>query len=131
MTYIITLNNKEYEVEVEQGKANIVKTTEIAVQTPAPVTVPAPEASAPPVAPAPAAPASSVGGKMVEAPMPGMILDIKVNPGTQVKKGQILLIMEAMKMENEIFSPEDGVVTQVFVTKGASVNTNDALISMQ
>ncbi|HAZ18548.1 MAG TPA: acetyl-CoA carboxylase biotin carboxyl carrier protein subunit, partial [Clostridiales bacterium] len=99
MTYIITLNNKEYEVEVEQGKANIVKTTEIAVQTPAPVTVPAPEASAPPVAPAPAAPASSVGGKMVEAPMPGMILDIKVNPGTQVKKGQILLIMEAMKME--------------------------------
>ena len=71
------------------------------------------------------------GANAIAAPMPGTVLEIKATPGQRVKKGEVLLILEAMKMENEINAPADGVIAQVFVTKGASVVTGNALISMQ
>jgi biotin carboxyl carrier protein len=127
MIYIVRINNKEYEVEVERGKANLVKTTEFETSVPQP--------AAPQVAPvkeqAAAAPVVQNGANAIAAPMPGTVLEIKATPGQSVKKGEVLLILEAMKMENEINAPADGVVTQVFVTKGASVATGDALISIQ
>ena len=125
MIYTVNINDKAYEVEVERGKANILKTTEIAVQN-----IPAPVIASAPVS-APISPAISAGSVVVKSPMPGTILDIKTSQGKHVKKGEVLLILEAMKMENEIFAPSDGVVAQVFVSKGASVSTDDTLISMQ
>ncbi len=126
MIYLVKLNNKEYEVEVEQGKANIISATEIGA--PVPTVAPAP----PPVAvAAPGAPVAAKGSKVINAPMPGTILDIKVQPGKRVSKGEILLVFEAMKMENEVAAPADGVIAQVLVAKGASVATGDALIAME
>lgn len=129
MIYTVRINNKEYEVEVERGKANLVKTTEI--------TAPAPVAAAPvaaaPVAAAPvaAAPAPQIGGNKITAPMPGTILDVRTAPGKSVKKGDIILILEAMKMENEVTAPADGVITQVLVAKGSAVVTGDTLVTYQ
>ncbi len=128
MIYVVKINDKEYEVEVEQGKASIVKTTSVAAPAAA-VAAPAPAAAAVPAATP--APAAAVEGEVIEAPMPGTILDIKVAPGSHVKRGETLLILEAMKMENEIAAPRDAVVSQVLVSKGASVSTYDALISIQ
>lgn len=126
MIYIVKINDKEYEVEVEKGQANIVKTTTIAVPTPPPVAAPTQ------AAPAPASPAAvPVEGEVVQSPIPGTILDIKVGAGASVKKGDVLIILEAMKMENEVLAPSDGVVAQILVTKGSSVATGDALISIQ
>lgn len=131
MIYIVKINNKEYEVEVEKGQANILKTTEVAV--PVETVLAAPTASAAtPAAPAVSStPAASTVGEALNAPMPGTIVDVKVVPGTRVKKGDALLILEAMKMENEVVSPVDGVVSQVFVIKGSSVATNDVLLAIQ
>jgi biotin carboxyl carrier protein len=127
MIYTVKINDKGYEVEVEKGKANIIKTTEgVSQNTPAPVIA---SASAPSQA-SQAAPAVSAGSEIIKSPMPGTIIDIKVSQGTRVKKGEILLILEAMKMENEIMAPYDGIVTQVFTSKGSSVSTNDNLISI-
>ena len=81
-----------------------------------------------PVAVAPVVAAPVAGGEKVTAPMPGTVLDVKVAQGASVKKGDILLILEAMKMENEILAPCDGTVKQVVAAKGASVNSGDALI---
>ena len=74
----------------------------------------------------PAAPAVKAGGTEIIAPMPGMVLSFKVESGAEVKKGQVLLVLEAMKMENDISSPADGKVTLV-ASKGATVNTGDVL----
>lgn len=130
MIYVVTINDKEYEVEVEVGKANILKTTVIT----APVAEAAPAAiiSQQPVhvSAAPAAVLAS-GSGVVKAPMPGTILDIKVQPGTAVKKGEVLLILEAMKMENEILASSDGIIMQVVVAKNASVSTGDVLVVIQ
>ena len=71
-----------------------------------------------------------MGATKVTAPMPGTILGVKVNPGDSVKKGQVLLILEAMKMENEIVAPVDGTIATVNVSKGTSVNAGDLLVSM-
>jgi len=125
MIYTVNINDKAYEVEVERGKANIIKTTEVAVQN-----IPAPVIAAAPVS-APISPVISAGGVVVKSPMPGTIIDIKASQGTHIKKGEVLLILEAMKMENEILAPSDGVVAQVFVAKGSSVSTDDTLISIQ
>lgn len=124
MIYVVKINGKEYEVDVEKGHANIVKTTTAANQS---AIAPAADLAQ---ASAAKAPAVSAGSEAIKAPIPGIVLDIKASAGASVKKGDILLILEAMKMENEVFAPRDCVVGQVFVTKGSSVETGDVLISI-
>lgn len=123
MKYIVTLNGKQYEVEVEKGQATAVLTG----NAPAPTAAPAP-AAAPAAAPAPAA--SAAGGENITSPMPGTILSVKCSVGQAVKKGDVLFILEAMKMENEIFAPHDGTVSAVLVTTGATVDTGTALCTL-
>lgn len=123
MKYIVTLNDKQYEVEVEKGKAVAAYIGE--APAPAPAAAPAP---APAPAAAPAAPAGA--GDPVTSPMPGTILDVRCQQGQTVKNGDILFILEAMKMENEIFANKDGTVTSVCVSKGASVDTGSVLCTI-
>jgi len=123
MIYIVRIGDREYEVEVEKGQANIMKTTTDAQQS-APVSAPVPAPTAP-------APAISGEGEAIKAPMPGTIVDVKVSVGSSVKKGDILLVLEAMKMENELAAPFDGVVSQVLAVKGTSVAADDVLILVQ
>lgn len=130
MKYIVTLNDKQYEVEVEKGKAVAAYIGE----APAPVAAAPAPAAAPAAAPAPApaaAPAAPAGaGDPVTSPMPGTILDVRCQQGQTVKNGDILFILEAMKMENEIFANKDGTVTSVCVSKGASVDTGSVLCTI-
>ena len=128
MKYKVTLNGKTYEVEVEAGKAILLDEYE-ALAPAAPAAAPvqtAPAAAAPAAAPAPAA-VSLAAGETVESPMPGNILSVNVKQGDQVKEGQVLAILEAMKMENEIPAPKDGTVVQVVTSKGAVVETGSPL----
>ena len=130
MKYKVTLNGKTYEVEVEQGKAVLLDEYEALAPAPAAAAVPAAAPAAAPVA-APAASAAPVNleaGEAVNAPMPGNILRIDVTKGDTVKAGQVLVILEAMKMENEIVAPKDGTVAQVVTSKGAVVDTGSPLI---
>lgn len=125
---------KSYKIYVN-GQAFDVSVEEVGGSAPAAPTAPAPAAtSAPAPRPAPAAPAASpapaAGASSVKAPMPGTILGVKVAPGQAVKKGQVLLILEAMKMENEICAGGDGTVAAVRVQAGQSVNTGDPLVDM-
>jgi biotin carboxyl carrier protein len=129
MIYVVNINNKEYEVEVEKGKANLIKTTDVIAPTP--VSKSAAVDVLPVQVSSPVAPVSNMAGESINSPMPGTVLDIRVRVGDKVKSGQILLILEAMKMENEIFAPADGIVTQIAVTKGANVATNDILLKIQ
>ena len=131
MKYKITLNNRIYEVEVEAGKAMLLDEYEaVAPAAPAPVVAAAPVAApAAEAAPAPAAaPVVTGAGEPVAAPMPGTIVKVNVTAGQAVKAGDVLCVLEAMKMENDITAPKDGTVTQVVAAKGASVSTGDALI---
>ena len=127
MKYKVTLNGRTYEVEVEHGKAMLLDEYE--------AIAPAPVAAAPAAAPvaaapaaAPAAPAVTGAGEAVTAPMPGNILKVNVNVGDKVKEGQCLVVLEAMKMENEIMAPKDATVTQVVVSKGSTVDTGAPLV---
>lgn len=123
MKYIVTLNGKEYEVEVEQGSAQAVYLGEAK----------APTAPVAPVAAAPATPVPPVAqgsGEAVIAPMPGAIVAVNVQQGSTVKAGQVIFVLEAMKMENEIAAPKDGTVTSVSVTKGSTVDTDAPLCTI-
>ena len=113
--YRVNVNGTQYDItlEVLEGEA---------------AAAPAP-AKAAPAAPKAAA-AAPAGAEAIKAPMPGNINDVKVSQGQNVKKGDVLVILEAMKMENEIMAPRDGVVASVNVTKGATVNTGDVLLSL-
>ncbi len=129
MKYKVTLNNRVYEVEVEEGSAMLVDEYELAAPAaPAPVAVAAPVAA--PVAAAPAAPAAVAvaAGEPVKSPMPGNILKINVAAGQAVKEGEVLIVLEAMKMENDVVAPRDGTVAQVVVSKGAVVETGTTLV---
>lgn len=126
MKYVVTLNGKNYEVEVEETDAVITAVTDAAPAAPVAAAAPAATAAAP--APA-AAPAAAADGQKVLSPMPGTILSVNVSVGSAVKAGDVLLILEAMKMENEIVAPCDGTVKQLAVQKGSTVAT-DALLAV-
>lgn len=121
-SYTITVNGTVYDVTVEEkgGAAGSV--------APAPVSAPAKPASAPAAKPAPAA--GAAGSVEVTAPMPGKILDVKAAPGQAVKKGEVILLLEAMKMENEVVAPQDGTIASVNVNSGAMVESGDVLATM-
>lgn len=125
MKYVVTLNGKNYEVEVEETDAVITAVTDAAPAAPVAAAAPAAPA-APAAAPAPAAAAD---GQKVLSPMPGTILSVNVSVGSAVKAGEVILILEAMKMENEIVAPCDGTVKQLAVQKGSTVAT-DALLAV-
>ena len=126
MKYELTLNGRTYEVEVEL--ANPMLMQEFQSYAPAPATPATPAAEAVPSA-APVAAVSVAGdGECVNSPMPGNILKVNVVAGQAVKEGEVLIILEAMKMENEIMAPKSGTVTQVLVEKGATVETGAPLV---
>lgn len=127
MKYKVTLNGKTYEVEVEQGKAVLLDEYEALAPAPAAAAAPA-VAAATAAAAAPAAPVNLAAGETVTAPMPGNIIRVDVAQGDTVKAGQILVILEAMKMENEIVAPKDGTVAQVVTSKGSVVDTGAPLV---
>ncbi len=126
MKYVVNLNGKAYEVEVEETSAVITNVTDAApVVAPAPVAAPAPAAAPAEAAPVAAAPAD---GTKVLAPMPGTILSVNTAVGSAVNAGDILIILEAMKMENEIPAPCAGTVKQILVSKGSTVDTDEVLV---
>ena len=116
----VTVNGIAYDVCVE----------EVGEVASAPVAAPAPAAVAPAAAPAPAAPAAA-GVEVISAPMPGTILSVNVTVGQVVKKGEVLCVLEAMKMENEIYAPRDGEVASVTAAKGEAVESGKALITLK
>ena len=131
--YNILVNGTAYAVEVEEvigGAAAPTPVAAPAAPAAAPVAAPAAPAAAPAAPAAPAA-APSAGAQTVESPMPGTVLDVKVKAGDSVTEGQVLLILEAMKMENEIVAPSAGVVDSVQVASGAAVNAGDVLVSLK
>jgi glutaconyl-CoA decarboxylase len=131
MKYVITLNGKDYEVEVNQGGAQVLSVSDAkAASAPqaAPAAAPAPK---PAVAPAPAPAPAPAGGESVSSPMPGTIIKVLVSQGQAVKRGDVLCVLEAMKMENEIQAPVGGTVAHVGVSQGASVNSGDVLFTIK
>ena len=135
MKYVVTLNGKNYEVDVTETDAIVTGVTQVPVMVAAAPAVAVAPAAAPSEAPkveetpaAPAAPtAPTTNGTQVKAPMPGSILAVKANAGQAVKAGDVIVVLEAMKMENDIVAPCDGTVKEILVTKGSTVNTDDIL----
>ena len=129
--YTITVNGNTYQVTVEEGFGSPIVTQPVqAAQPVAPV-----QAVAPTLAPAaaPAAPAptgGSAGKEKVDSPMPGKIISLKVNVGQSIKKGDVVVILEAMKMENEIVAPVDGTIASINVSAGQSVEAGDLLVTI-
>lgn len=121
-SYSITVNGVVYDVTVEEKNG-------ATAPAPAKAAIPAPKAAAP--APAPkAAPAGVAGSIEVTAPMPGKILSVKANPGQSVKRGDVILLLEAMKMENEVVAPQDGTVAGINVSAGDMVESGDVLATL-
>ena len=118
----VTVNGNTYEVDVEEigtGASSVVSAPSVPVQ------------QAPQAAPkAPAAAPVSAGGVKVVAPMPGKIIDVKVSQGQQVNKGDIVAILEAMKMENEVVAPESGTVASINVNKGQAIESGDVIVTL-
>ena len=123
--YNITVNGNTYEVLVEEADAS----TPVAYTAPAAAPVAAPKAAAPKAAAPKAAPVAG-GAVKVTSPMPGTILNVKVSVGQSVKKGDVICVLEAMKMENDIPAPQDGVIASIDTQKGASVNAGDVLATL-
>lgn len=121
--YTITVNGNVYDVTVEEG------TSTGAPVAAAPKAAPAPKAAAPAAAPK-AAPAGAAGSVSVVAPMPGKILGVKAAAGQAVKKGEVIVILEAMKMENEIVAPQDGTIASINVATGDSVEAGATLATL-
>ena len=128
MKYKVTLNNRVYEVEVEQGEAMLLNEYELAAPAAPAAPAAAPVAAAAPAAAAPAAPVNLAAGETVKSPMPGNILRINVTQGQQVAEGDVLLILEAMKMENEVVATKSGTIAQIVTSKGAVVETGTPLV---
>ena len=134
MKYNVTLNGKIYEVDVTESDAVVTGVTQVPVAVAAPAVAPvavapvaAPEAPAEAPAAAPAVAPVSADGTQVKAPMPGTILAVKKNVGEAVKAGDVIVVLEAMKMENDIVAPCDGPVKSINAPKGSTVNTDDVL----
>jgi len=125
--YRVTVNGQSYDVAVEELGAGAAPVRPAA---PAPVATPAPVASSAPVA-SPAPVAVSAGSLTVKSPMPGTVMSFKVTAGQSVNRGDVLLILEAMKMENEIVAPQAGKVVGLRVPVSASVNTGDPLVDLE
>ena len=132
MKYNVTLNGKIYEVDVTETDAVVTGISQVPVAAPvvaAPVAAPAPAAApeAPAAPAAPAAPVAVADGTQIKAPMPGTVLAVKKNVGDAVKAGDVVIVLEAMKMENDIVAPCDGTVKSINAPKGSTVNTDDVL----
>ena len=127
----IVVDGIAHEVEVEElGRVNSAPAAPAAAPAAAPVAAPV-VAPAPKAAPAPTPKAAPAGAGAVTAPLPGTVLDVPVTVGQQVKAGQVLTIIEAMKMENEIVAPSDGTVASIAVRKGDAVEADDLLVTLQ
>ena len=127
MKYNVTLNGKIYEVDVTETDAVVTGISQVPVAAPVAA---APVVAAPAAAPAPAAPVAPVAvadGTQIKAPMPGTVLAVKKNVGDAVKAGDVVIVLEAMKMENDIVAPCDGTVKSINAPKGSTVNTDDVL----
>ena len=132
MKYVVTVNGKKFEVEVEKvGGAARSLSRQPAERGERTVAAAAPVAPAPVATPAPVAASTTVGGVTITSPMPGSILDVKVNIGDKVKYGQTLAVLEAMKMENDIPATQDGEVAEIKVKKGDIVETDAVLIVLK
>lgn len=123
--YSITVNGNTYDVIVEEADASGIVSAPVATPVSTPIAPAAPKAAAPK-----AAPQGAAGANKVTAPMPGTILNVKVSAGQAVKKGDVICVLEAMKMENDIPAPCDGVIASINVQKGANVNANDVIATM-
>ena len=128
MKYKVRLNKKIYEVEVEKGEAILLDEFEAVAPAAAPATPVAVNTAAPVAAQAPVGTAASASA--VKSPLPGTVLDVKVSVGQTVKKGDVVMLIEAMKMENEINASKDGKITNVYVAKGAKVEQGSPLFDL-
>ena len=122
--FVINVNGKSYDVEVEEVRnGQVVSTPVVSAPAAAPVVTSEPKPAAPKAS-------GTAGSVKIEAPMPGTVLKINVGVGDTVSEGQALLVLEAMKMENDIAAPASGTVASVNVSNGDSVNTGDVLITL-
>ncbi len=128
--YTITVNGNVYDVCVEEGAYVASAAPVAAAPVAAPVAAPAAAPKAAPAAPKAAAPAGAEGGVKINAPMPGKILKVVATVGAAVKKGEVLVVLEAMKMENDIVAPQDGTVASVNVSVGQNVETGEVLVTL-
>lgn len=128
----VTVNGTVYDVQVEEVGSTAVPAAPAAASAPAPAVQEKPAAAAAPAPAAPAAPKKvEMGSETIESPMPGTIVGVNVTEGQSVKKGDTLVVLEAMKMENEIMAPHDAEVAAVLVSKGDSVQSGTPLVSLR